>query len=206
MKLNYSNGQLIGAITGRVTKFLSHEIKIADICKQIGTNEPLKYFLSHDKESNKTMLNIKTSDESEVALPTRYAIDEVIPIDGTVASFFLRHRTARTSPALRFAFMSEIDMLLAINDVSTAYYMRITNIKPVHPSHISTDDACQIGVNSLSICRRKSYYIPNFDTDSITFYATAHRAMMALVYKILPKNAVLNNHVCLMYEFEIFMK
>ena len=206
MKLNYSNGQLIGTITDHVTKFLSYESKIADICKQEKSNQPLTYSLTHDAENNKTILNIKTSDGNLFSHPTKYAIGEIIPIDGTVASFFLRHRTARTSPALRFAFMSDINMLLAINDANTTYCMRITNIKPVRPSRITTDDACSLGVYSLSISRRKSYYIPNFDTDSITFYATAHRAMMALAYKMLPKNAVLNNQICLMYEFEIIVK
>ena len=206
MKLNYSNGQLIGTITDHVTKFLSYESKIADICKQEKSNQPLTYSLTHEAENNKTILNIKTSDGNLFSHPTKYAIGEIIPIDGTVASFFLRHRTARTSPALRFAFMSEINMLLAINDANNTYCMRITNIKPIRPSRITTDDACSLGVYSLSISRRKSYYIPNFDTDSITFYATAHRAMMALAYKMLPKNAVLNNQICLMYEFEIIVK
>ena len=206
MKLNYSNGQLIGTITDHVTKFLSYESKIADICKQEKSNQPLTYSLTHDAENNKTILNIKTSDGNLFSHPTKYAIGEIIPIDGTVASFFLRHRTARTSPALRFAFMSDINMLLSINDANNTYCMRITNIKPVRPSRITTDDTCSLGVYSLSISRRKSYYIPNFDTDSITFYATAHRAMMALAYKMLPKNAVLNNQICLMYEFEIIVK
>jgi hypothetical protein len=206
MHLNYSNGQLIGSITGHITKFLSYETKIADFCKQINSNEPIKYFLSYDVETNKTILNIKSSDDKLLSHPTKYSIGETIPIDGTVASFFLRHRTARTSPTLRFAFMSDINMLLAINDTNTTYYIRITDIKPVRPSRITVDDACDIGVYSLNICHRKSYYIPNFNTDSITFYSTAHRAMMALAYKTLPKNAVLNNQICLMYEFELLMK
>lgn len=206
IQLNFSNGQLIGTLTGQITKFLSYEAKIADLCELINSNEPLAYCITHDKESDKTILNIKGNDGKLYSQPTKYAIGETIEIDGTVDAFFRRYRTARNSPALRLAFMKEIKKLLALDDAENRYYMRITDIKLVGASRINAHDACDLGVCSLTICKRKSYYIPDFDTDSITFYSTAHRAMMALAYKTLPQNVVLNNRMCLMYEFEIFVK
>jgi hypothetical protein len=203
MTLNYPNGQLIGALTGSVTKFLSHENKIADICKQTPSNEPIVYRLSHDDEMGKTTLHIKTPDGKELSHSTKYAIGETIEIEGSIDAFFRRYRTAHTSPTLRFAFMPELKTMLKTSDANTTYYMRITDIKPVHVTRIHADYAYDLGVHCISICKRKCYYIPNFDTDSITFYSTAHRAMMALAYQILPQNIVLNNHVCLIYEFEL---
>ena len=100
--------------------------------------------------------------------------------------------------------MTEIPAGLDVERLTSLYKMcygctALVNVGELRTANISDLRWVFYGCSSL-------VNIDGIDTDSITFYATAHRAMMALAYKMLPKNAVLNNQICLMYEFEIIVK
>lgn len=194
LQFDYTSGLLIGALSGRVTKFLSYEAEIANFMAAHLHFDALSYAVIEDDETGDSILHIKTPDGKRVEFPMKYNIGEIVAFDESVDKFCRRYRVARA--LMPFDTAADID-------VNKKYYLRITGLKMVRLSHMRLEDMLKCGLFRARINDKMRYVLPDYDGGSATMYMTSCQAMMALVYKLWPMNIVVENPVWMMYEFEI---
>ena len=194
IQFDYASGLLIGALSERVTKFLSYEPEIANFMAANLHFDALSYAVIDDDDTGDSILHIKTPDGRRVEFPLKYNIGEIIEIEGSVDRLLRCYRAARA--------LTPFDTAVDI-DTNKKYYLRITGVKMVRLSHMRIDDMLKCGLCRARINDKIRYLLPDYDGCSATVYMTSTQAMMALAYRVLPQSVVVENPVWVMYEFEI---
>jgi hypothetical protein len=194
IQFDYASGLLIGALSGRVTKFLSYEPEIANFMAANLHFDALSYAVIDDDDTGDSILHIKTPDGRRVEFPMKYNIGEIAEFDESVDRLCRRYRAARA--------LTPFDTAVDI-DVTKKYYLRITGVKMVRLSNMRIDDMLKCGLCRARINDKIRYLLPDYDGCSATVYMTSCQAMMALAYRVLPRSVVVENPVWMMYEFEI---
>ena len=194
IQFDYASGLLIGALSGRVTKYLSYEPEIANFMAANLHFDALSYAVIEDDDTGDSLLHIKTPDGRLVEFPLKYNIGEIVEIEDSVKRFLRRYRAARA--------LTPFDTAVDI-DANKKYYLRIVGLKMVRLSHMRIDDMLKCGLCRARINDKIRYLLPDYDGCSATVYMTSTQAMMALAYRILPQSVVVENPVWMMYEFEM---